>query len=159
LVNAAKPICSSAGDPASQALANVTALANSIASMKTVITEVTNLVLKIQKSSNGNSSSNSNESDQDNDSTTYEDDGLEEEPYANLNVTRNSEGKYKLQVKSNIAEDQLICTATKKGFKAITYRVTTNEFGSASIITSRKLSGFTITVRYSGEFLTSTRVK
>jgi hypothetical protein len=90
---------------------------------------------------------------------TIEDDGAEEDQYADLDVLKRSDGKYKLDIISNIAEEQLVITAMKKGFKSITYRVTTNEFGSASIITTRKLAGFTLTVRYSGDFLTSIRVR
>jgi hypothetical protein len=46
-----------------------------------------------------------------------------------------------------------VITATKKGAKAITYRVTTNEAGDISVITSRKLAGFTLTLRLNGDFM------
>jgi predicted nucleic acid-binding Zn-ribbon protein len=154
LANAAKPICPATAtvpDSGAAALAGVSALASSIAGLRTIITEVTNLVLKIQKNSSKNSEENSSQSAK-NDDTPNEDDGLEEDPYANLSVILNSTGKYTLLIKSNIAEDQLVISATKKGFKSITYKITTNEIGNASIITSRKLAGFTLTVRYGGEF-------
>jgi hypothetical protein len=88
-----------------------------------------------------------------------ENDGEEEDFYGNLSVTKRSDGKYKIDLNSNIVEEQLVITATRKGFKSIVYRVETNEFGDVSIITSRKLSGFTLTLRFEGELLASVRAK
>ena len=56
-------------------------------------------------------------------------------------------------------EEQLVITATKKRAKSIVYKVQTSEFGDASILTSRKLAGFTLTVRFEGERLTSVKDK
>jgi hypothetical protein len=56
-------------------------------------------------------------------------------------------------------EEQLVITATKKSAKSIVYKVETSEFGDASILTSRKLAGFTLTVRFEGERLTSVKAK
>ena len=90
---------------------------------------------------------------------TIEDDGAEEDFYAILKVTKRSDGKYRIELSSNIVEEQLVITATKKGSKSIVYKVETSEFGEASILTSRKLAGFTLTVRFDGERLTSAKAK
>jgi hypothetical protein len=88
-----------------------------------------------------------------------EDDGVEEDFYAILKVSKRTDGKYRLELSSNIVEEQLIITATKKGSKSIVYKAETSEFGDVSIITSRKLAGFTLTVRFDGERLTSVKAK
>ena len=90
---------------------------------------------------------------------SVEDEGYEEDPTATLGVTRQSNGKYKLLIISNVAEDRLVITATRKGFRSITYRVNTNDSGDASIITSRNLSGFTLTLRYNGEYLDKVKAR
>jgi hypothetical protein len=87
-----------------------------------------------------------------------EDDGAEDDPYASLRVTKQTTGKYKLMVSSNLADEKLVLSATKKGFRSISYRVLTDESGDVSIVTNRNLSGFTITLRYDGEFLTRVRI-
>jgi hypothetical protein len=92
-------------------------------------------------------------------SPTIEDDGAEEDFYAILKVSKRTDGKYRLELSSNIVEEQLIITATKKGSKSIVYKAETSEFGDVSIITSRKLAGFTLTVRFDGERLTSVKAK
>ncbi len=91
--------------------------------------------------------------------TAVEDEGEEEDPSATLGVNKRSNGKYQLLISSNVAEDRLIVSATRKGFKSITYRVNTNDSGDASIITSRNLSGFTLTLRYNGDFLDKVKAK
>jgi hypothetical protein len=88
-----------------------------------------------------------------------EDDGVEEDFYAILKVSKRTDGKYRIELSSNIVEEQLIITATKKGSKSIVYKADTSEFGDVSIITSRKLAGFTLTVRFDGERLTSVKAK
>ena len=91
--------------------------------------------------------------------TAVEDDGEEEDPSATLGVNKRSNGKYQLIISSNVAENQLVISATRKGFKSITYRVSTNDSGDASIVTSRNLSGFTLTLRYNGDFLDKVKAK
>jgi hypothetical protein len=90
---------------------------------------------------------------------TIEDDGTEEDFYAILKVSKRTDGKYRIEISSNIVEEQLVITATKKGAKSIVYKVETSEFGDASILTSRKLAGFTLTVRFEGERLASVKAK
>ena len=91
--------------------------------------------------------------------TAVEDDGEEEDPSATLGVSKRSNGKYQLVISSNVSEERLIISATRKGFKSITYRVNTNDSGDASIITSRNLSGFTLTLRYNGDNLDKVKAK
>jgi hypothetical protein len=90
---------------------------------------------------------------------TIEDDGAEEDFYATLSVSKRSDGKYRLAILSNVVEDQLIITATKKGAKSIVYKVQTSEFGGISILTSRNLAGFILTLRFDGEKLASVKAK
>ena len=91
--------------------------------------------------------------------TPTEDDGIEEDPAATLDVAMRPDGKYSLNVMSNISSDNVVITATKKGSKTITYKVSTNEFGSAMVITSRKLSGFTLTLRFDSKYLDKANAK
>ena len=91
--------------------------------------------------------------------TVVEDDGDEEDPSATLGVSKRSNGKYQLLISSNVADDRLVITATRKGYKSITYRVNTNDSGDASIITARNLSGFTLTLRYNGDYLDKVKAK
>ena len=88
-----------------------------------------------------------------------ESDGSEEEPVATLAVTKKSNGKYQIRINSNVAEEQFIITATKKGSKAVTYKATTNDSGDVIILTSRNLSGFTVTLRLNGEYMDKEKIK
>ena len=88
-----------------------------------------------------------------------ENDGNEEAPSATLIVSKRSDGKYKFSISSNIANDTLVISATRKGSKIISFNVKTNKNGNASIITSRNLSGFALTLRYNGESLDTVKVK
>jgi hypothetical protein len=90
---------------------------------------------------------------------TIEDDGAEEDFYATLSVSKRSDGKYRIAILSNVVDDQLIITATKKGAKSIVYKVQTSEFGGISILTSRNLAGFILTLRFEGEKLASAKAK
>jgi hypothetical protein len=74
-------------------------------------------------------------------------------------VRKGSNGKYKFVISSNLADDRLRITATRKGFKSISYNVKTDDSGNASIVTSRKLSGFTLTLRYNSDSLDTVKVK
>ena len=88
-----------------------------------------------------------------------ENDGNEEAPSATFIVSKRSDGKYKFSISSNLADDKLVISATRKGSKTISFNVKTNENGNASIITSRNLSGFALTLRYNGESLDTVKVK
>jgi hypothetical protein len=91
--------------------------------------------------------------------TIIESDGNEEEPSANLVVTKRPNGKYLIAINSNIAEEQFVIVATKKGSKAVTYRATTNDAGDVMILTARNLSGFTLTLRVNGDYMDKVRIK
>ena len=70
---------------------------------------------------------------------------------ATLVVNAKSKGRYQLTVSSNFYEEKIKISATRKGFKAISYNVNTDASGNYSIVTSQKLSGFTLKVVYDDE--------
>jgi hypothetical protein len=74
-------------------------------------------------------------------------------------VTKRPNGKYLIAINSNIAEEQFVIVATKKGSKAVTYRATTNDGGDVMILTARNLSGFTLTLRVNGDYMDKVRIK
>ena len=74
-------------------------------------------------------------------------------------MSKGSNEKYKFVISSNLPDDELVISATRKGFKSISYKVKTDDSGNASIITSRKLSGFALTLRYNGDSLDKVKVK
>ena len=80
-------------------------------------------------------------------------------PAATLSVTKNANGKYLIAINSNVAEDQFIVIATKKGSKSITYKATTNDSGDVLLLTARNLSGFTLTLRYNGDYMDKEKIK
>ena len=72
-------------------------------------------------------------------------------PVATLVVNAKSKGRYQLTISSNFYEEKIKISATRKGFKAISYNVNTDASGNYSIVTSQKLSGFTLKVVYDDE--------
>ncbi len=88
-----------------------------------------------------------------------ESDGTEEGPAATIDAYKRPGGKYLLVINSNIPEERLTVTATRKGFKTISYRAQTNYFGDVSILTTRNLLGFTLNLRYEKQFLDRVTVK
>ncbi len=89
---------------------------------------------------------------------TVEDDGLEESPTGNLKVKRESSGKFLLTISSNLSEEKLNLTASRKGKTSIRFSATTNEDGAVQIRTSRNLSGYSIKLVYGGEVLRTVKV-
>jgi hypothetical protein len=87
------------------------------------------------------------------------DDGNEEAPTATLTVSKKSDGKFMFAISSNIADDKLVISAVRKGFKTISFNVKTNDYGNASIITSRNLSGFALTLKYENDSLDRIKIK
>jgi hypothetical protein len=71
-----------------------------------------------------------------------------EEPYATLAVSKKSKIKYQLTISSNFYEEVLKISATRKGYKTISFKVKTNDSGKASITRTQNLSGFTLKVAY-----------
>lgn len=64
-------------------------------------------------------------------------------------------GRWRIGITSNIEEDAIEIQAKKKGSKSYRFEVITKSNGSATFITSRKLSGYTLLFYYYGELVTS----
>ena len=94
----------------------------------------------------------------DDDSNIEEDDGEIEEPYAELAVTKTG-AKYLISVTSNLDQESIQIRATKKGSSTIKFDKQTNSDGSLKFTTTRKLSGYTLTVYLDGDKLNSIKVK
>ena len=88
-----------------------------------------------------------------NSDNVIEDDGQEEDPIGSVSVVRESGGKFLIRVKSNQESAAMVVRATKSGQKTITFKAVTNSIGGASIRTSRKLSGWRITLLFEDEVL------
>ena len=86
-------------------------------------------------------------------------DGEEVVPEANLKIKKDNAGRITFMVTSNLPEETVIITASKKGSKSIRYSVTTNDSGRASLRTTRNLSGFTLTLRFDNEILDLLKIK
>jgi hypothetical protein len=84
--------------------------------------------------------------------------GVDEDPAAELAVKKDSAGRYVMTITSNIAEDVLTITATRKGYKSISFKATTNENGSCILRTTRNLSGFKLVLRFSGDIMDSVKI-
>ncbi len=89
---------------------------------------------------------------------TIEDEGLEELPEGNVKVKRESSGKFLLTISSNLSEEKLTLTASRKGKTSIRFSATTNEDGAVQIRTSRNLSGYTLKLAFAGEVLKTVKV-
>jgi hypothetical protein len=63
-------------------------------------------------------------------------------------VSKKSKIKYQLTISSNFYEEVLKISATRKGYKTISFKVKTNDSGKASITRTQNLSGFTLKVAY-----------
>ena len=86
-------------------------------------------------------------------------DGEEVVPEANLKIKKDNAGRITFTITSNLSEEAVIITASKKGSKSIRYSVTTNDSGRASLRTTRNLSGFTLTLRFDNEILDLLKIK
>lgn len=83
-------------------------------------------------------------------------DGEDEEPFGKIAVKRDKT-KYTISIISNLPNEPLQVRATKKGQKAIIYKVTTNDDGAAKFTTTRSLSGFQLVLLLDGEILSSVK--
>lgn len=83
-------------------------------------------------------------------------DGEEEEPFGKL-VVKKDKTRYSITVVSNLAEEVMQIRATKKGQKAIVFKVTTDESGNARFTTTRILAGYQVALSYSGQALDTVR--
>jgi len=83
-------------------------------------------------------------------------DGEDEEPFAKLTIKR-EKSKYTLTITGNIADEQLLVRATKKGQKSILFKIKTNDDGFARFTTTRTLSGYQVSLSLDGEILSSVK--
>ena len=89
-----------------------------------------------------------------------DDDGIEEDPAANLTVTFSTTiSRYIIKVESNLPDDSLTIRATKKGAKPLRFTISTDEEGLGGLRTKTKLSGYTLTLYYDALKLDSVKVK
>jgi hypothetical protein len=93
-----------------------------------------------------------------NDSNIGEDDGVTEDPYANLSITKSKNSKYLIKVTSNLSEEDFLIRATKKGMITIKYNKQTDADGVISFYTSRNLSGYTVILYFDGQKFDSFKV-
>ena len=83
-------------------------------------------------------------------------DGEDEEPFGKISVKK-EKTKYTISITSNLPNEPLQVRATKKGQKAIVYKVTTNDLGTTKFTTTRALAGFQLVLLLNGEILSSVK--
>jgi hypothetical protein len=83
-------------------------------------------------------------------------DGEEESPFGKIYVKKDK-NKYIISISSNLPNENLQVRATKKGQKAISFRIATNDDGMAKFTTTRSLSGFQVGLLLDGEILSSVK--
>jgi len=86
-----------------------------------------------------------------------EDDGVEDD-FAEISV-RTSSGKYDIRVSSSYSETEMVIRARKSGARAIVWNLTTSSEGARRILTSRNLSGYTLTLLVDDEVFYRVRVR
>lgn len=89
---------------------------------------------------------------------TIEDDGSEELPTGTVKVKKEAGGKYLLAISSNLLEEKVTLTASRKGRATIRFSATTNEDGAVQIRTGRNLSGYSLKLFFDGESLKTVKV-
>ena len=83
-------------------------------------------------------------------------DGEDEEPFGKITIKK-EKTKYTISILSNLPNEPLQVRATKKGQKAIIYKVITNDDGAAKFTTTRALAGFQLVLLLDGEILSSVK--
>jgi len=86
-----------------------------------------------------------------------EDDGVEDD-YADLSV-RSSSGKYDIRISSSYAETNVVIKARKPGSRVIVWNAVTSAEGARRILTSRNLSGYTLTLLIEEEVFYRIRIR
>ncbi len=86
-----------------------------------------------------------------------EDDGLEDD-FAELTV-RMTDGKFDLRVNSSFPETDMVIRARKPGVRVIVWNFTTTSDGVRRILTSRNLSGYTLSLLVDDEVFHRVRVR
>jgi hypothetical protein len=83
-------------------------------------------------------------------------DGEEEPTFGKISVKR-EKNKYMISISSNLPNELLQVRATKRGQRAISFKIETDDDGSAKFNTSRSLSGYQVALSLDGEILSSVR--
>ena len=83
-------------------------------------------------------------------------DGEEEPTFGKISVKR-EKNKYMISISSNLPNENLQVRATKRGQRAISFKIETDDDGSAKFNTSRSLSGYQVALSLDGEILSSVR--
>jgi hypothetical protein len=86
-----------------------------------------------------------------------EDDGVEDD-YADLSV-RSSSGRYDIRISSSYAETNVVIKARKPGSRVIVWNAVTSAEGARRILTSRNLSGYTLTLLIEEEVFYRIRIR
>jgi hypothetical protein len=86
-----------------------------------------------------------------------EDDGVEDD-YADFSVRR-SAGKYDIRISSSYIETNMVIRARKPGSRVIVWNTVTSAEGTRRILTSRNLSGYTLTLLIDEEVFYRIRVR
>jgi hypothetical protein len=91
--------------------------------------------------------------------TEISDEGTEEDSFARMSVSKARNGKYVIQVDSNLESENVEITASKKGAKSIRFKANTGITTNFKLISSRNLKGYTLVLRFNGEALDTFIVK
>ena len=83
-------------------------------------------------------------------------DGEEEDPFGKLTLKKDKT-RYSISITSNLPEENLQVRATKKGQKAIIFKVTTDEFGNTQFTTTRVLAGYQVSLFFDGQALSTVK--
>lgn len=88
-----------------------------------------------------------------NSDSVVDDDGVEEDPIGAISVIRDNSGRFLIQVKTNQESSPILVRAAKAGQRTVTFRASTNGAGTVSIRTTRKLTGWRISLIFEDEVL------
>jgi len=83
-------------------------------------------------------------------------DGEEEPAFGKITVKR-EKNKYMVSISSNLPNENLQVRATKRGQKALSFKIETDDDGSAKFTTSRSLTGYQVALSLDGEILSSVK--
>ena len=70
---------------------------------------------------------------------------------------KKDKNKFIISISSNLPNENLQVRATKKGQKAISFKITTNDDGVVKFTTTRSLGGFQVGLLLDGEILSSVK--
>jgi hypothetical protein len=133
-----KEICVPGNDRNAADFAALMASQSTVSAMRSLISDTTNLIVKIQ--GNGSGSNNGDEESED------VDDGEIEEPFAEISYTKLNSNRYTIKVNSNLESETVVIRATKKGSSTIRFTRNTKSDGDFRFTTNRNLNGYTLTI-------------